>query len=160
VLGIKELDKPERTPCAHCQAGAGCGIYASRPAVCREFYCGYLVLPFVDPRWFPEECGMMIFPASEEKRLAVHVDPARPDAWKAAPFHADLRRWAAAAEQMDFQVFVAIGRRVIAILPHEDVDLGEFDDDDRLVYERHFVEGGSVLSARKVKGAAAPPQTG
>ena len=150
MLGIKEIAKPERTPCPHCEAGAGCGIYAGRPAVCREFYCGYLALPFVDPRWFPDECGMVIFPASEEKRLAIHVDPARPDAWQAPPFHADLRQWAVAAEKMDFQVFVAVGRRVIAILPHEDVDLGLFDDDDRLVYDRELIDGRSVLRARKV----------
>lgn len=150
MLGIKEIDKPERTPCPNCVTGGGCGIYATRPEVCREFYCGYLALPFVDPRWFPDDCGMVIFPAGEDKRLAIHVDPARPDAWKAPPFHADLRQWAVAAEKMDFQVFVAVGRRVIAILPHEDVDLGLFEDDDRLVYDRHLVDGRSVLSARKV----------
>jgi hypothetical protein len=43
-----------------------------------------------------------------------------------------------------------VGRRIIAILPHEDVDLGIFDDDDRLVYDREIVDGRSVLRARKV----------
>jgi hypothetical protein len=150
MLGIKEIEKPERTACRHCETGAGCGIYDDRPAVCREFYCGYLALPFVAPRWYPPESGMVIFPAADDKRLAIHVDPARPDAWKAAPFHADLRQWAAAAEKMGFQVFVAVGRRVIGVLPHEDVDLGLFEDDDRLVYEREVVDGRPVLRARKV----------
>ena len=150
LLGITELAKPERTPCPHCETGTGCRIYAGRPESCREFYCGYLALPFVDERWFPEDCGMVVFPASNEKRLAVHVDPARPDAWRAPPFHADLRRWAVAAEKLGFQVFVSIGRRVIAILPDEDVDLGVFGDDDRLVYDRPIVDGRPVLRARKV----------
>jgi hypothetical protein len=153
VLGIEAIAKPERTACRHGTAGGGCGIYAERPAVCREFYCGYLALPFVGDHWFPAECGMMVFPASDDKRLAVHVDPARPDAWKAQPFHADLRQWAVAAEQMDFQVFVAIGRRIIAILPHEDVDLGEFEDTDRLVYDRQVIDGRTVLRASKVSAA-------
>ncbi len=153
VLGIKEIAKPERTACPNCLTGGGCGIYDARPEVCREFYCGYLALPFVHERWFPAECGMMIFPASEDRRLAIHVDPARPDAWKAEPFHSDLRQWAVAAEKMDLQVFVAVGRGVIAILPHEDVDLGEFADDDRLVYDRETVDGRTVLRARKVSAA-------
>lgn len=153
MLDIAELGKPAGTACAHCVGGSGCGIYRERPAVCGAFYCGYLVLPFVDERWFPDTCGMMIFPDAAHGRLAVHVDPARPDAWQAAPYHADLRRWAAAAEAMGFQVYVAIGRRIIAILPHEDVDLGLFGAHDRLVYERTTVDGREVVSARKV-GAA------
>ena len=153
TLAIAELAKPAGTECRHCVAGSGCGIYADRPAVCGEFYCGYLVLPFVDARWFPDSCGMMIFPDAEQKRLAVHVDPARPDAWRAAPYHADLRQWAVAADRMGFQVYVAIGRRIVAILPHEDVDLGLFGDDDRLVYDRATIDGREVVTPRKA-GAA------
>ena len=84
----------------------------------------------------------------------MHVDPAHEDAWQAAPYHADLRQWALAADKMGFQVYVAIGRRIIAILPHEDVDLGLFGDDDRLVYERVTVDGREVVSARKVSNPA------
>jgi hypothetical protein len=93
---------------------------------------------------------MMIFPDAANNRLAVHVDPARPDAWQADPYHADLRQWAMAAEKMGFQVYVAIGRRIVAILPHEDVDLGIFGDNDRLVYERATIDGQEMLRARKV----------
>jgi len=153
VLEITELGKPNGAECPHCVGGSGCGIYADRPAVCGEFYCGYLVLPFVDARWFPDQCGMMIFPDAAQKRLAVHVDPARPDAWKAPAYHADLRHWAMAAEKMGFQVYVAIGRRIIAILPNEDVDLGVFGDSDRLVYERATINGEEVVRARKVGSA-------
>lgn len=150
MLAIAELGKPQGANCPHCVHGGGCGIYADRPEVCGEFYCGYLVLPFVDARWFPGGCGMMIFPDADRNRLAVHVDPASPDVWRAAPYHADLRRWAMAAETMGLQVYVAIGRRIIAILPHEDVDLGEFADSDRLVYERTTIDGREVVKARKV----------
>ena len=153
VLDIAELGKPAGARCPHCVGGSGCGIYAERPAVCGEFYCGYLALPFVNARWFPDDCGMMIYPDAANSRLAVHVDPARPNAWQAAPYHADLRQWAVAADKMGFQVYVAIGRRIIAILPQEDVDLGVFGDDDRLVYERIAIDGREVMTARKV-GAA------
>lgn len=150
VLDIAELAKPAGAQCPHCIGGSGCGIYADRPRVCGEFYCGYLALPFVHARWFPDDCRMMIYPDAANGRLAVHVDPACPDAWQAAPFHADLRQWAVAADKMGFQVYVAIGRRIIAILPHEDVDLGVFGDDDRLVYERATIDGREVMKARKV----------
>jgi hypothetical protein len=64
-----------------------------------------------------------------------------------------LRKWAVAAEQMDFQVNVSIGRRVIAILPHADVDLGDFGDGDSLVYDRHVVDGR--LGAARAQGHVA-----
>jgi hypothetical protein len=150
VLDIAELGKPAGTDCRHCAEGGGCGIYPDRPVVCREFHCGYLVLPFVDARWFPDDCGMMIFPDAERKQLGVHVDPARADAWLAEPFHADLRRWAVAAEKMGFHVYVAIGRRIVAILPDRDVDLGAFEETDRLAYERTTIDGREVMTARKV----------
>jgi len=156
VLAIDELDKPEGVLCRHCQSGRGCGIYPDRPESCRGFYCGYLALPFVGQHWFPDHCGMVVFPLSADRRLAVHVDPANPDAWKAEPFHSDLRQWAVAAEKMDFQVNVSIGRRVIAILPHADVDLGDFGDGDSLVYDRHVVDGRPVLRARKVSVGGQP----
>jgi len=156
VLAIDELDKPEGVACRHCESGRGCGIYPDRPESCRGFYCGYLALPFVGQHWFPDHCGMVVFPLSADRRLAVHVDPANPDAWKAEPFHSDLRQWAVAAEKMDFQVNVSIGRRVIAILPHADVDLGDFGDGDSLVYDRHVVDGRPVLRARKVSVGGQP----
>src|SRR5438876_465913 len=45
VPPIKELDKPHDQWCQHCDASRGCRIYADRPEVCREFYCGYLTSP-------------------------------------------------------------------------------------------------------------------
>lgn len=129
LLRIEALDKPEQTLCRHCEAGAGCTVYDTRPEACREFYCGWRALPFAGAHWYPPDCGMMIYPMAAEKRLAVHVDPARPDAWKADPFHADLRQWAVAAERMGMHLTVAVGRRIFRILPDEDVDLGELAGD-------------------------------
>lgn len=41
VLAIVELQKPARRACDHlCRAG--CGIYETRPASCREFHCLWL----------------------------------------------------------------------------------------------------------------------
>jgi len=154
MLRIDELAKPEHSHCQHCEEGAGCTIYNARPEPCREFYCGYRALPFAGPHWFPPDCGMMIYPDAANSRLRVHVDPANPEAWRAEPYYSDLKQWAVAAERMDMQLTVAVGRRIIAILPHGDVDLGEFGDTDRLVYSRDTVEGREVLLARKVSAGS------
>jgi hypothetical protein len=150
MLRIEELAKPEHSLCRHCEAGEGCTIYEVRPAACREFYCGYRALPFAGPHWFPPDCGMMIYPDAADKRLTVHVAPSRPEAWRAEPWYSELRQWAVAAQRMDMRLTVAVGRRIIAILPQGDVDLGEFGETDRLVYSREIVDGREVLSARKV----------
>lgn len=43
ALHIKEFDKPANVPCEHLsKTGKGCGIYESRPPVCRGFRCAWL----------------------------------------------------------------------------------------------------------------------
>lgn len=49
--------------CHHCQT-SGCGIYASRPAVCRDFVCGWLRDDSALPPWLrPDSSGMILLPA-------------------------------------------------------------------------------------------------
>lgn len=114
VPRIEALGKPELTPCPHQQRG--CTIYPDRPHACREFFCGWRVLPFVGPHWYPLESGMMVFPLAAEKRLTVHVDPARADAWQSEPYAADLANWARAATRMGMRLSVVVGREEVAVL--------------------------------------------
>lgn len=115
LLRIEALAKPELAPCSNLSA-AGCGIYAQRPDACREFFCGWRALPFVGDHWYPPESGMMVFPMASEKRLTVHVDAERPDAWRQQPYAADLAQWAVAAERMGMRLSVAVGREEVAVL--------------------------------------------
>lgn len=114
VLRIEALGKPELTPCPHMQGG--CTIYADRPTACREFFCGWRALSFVGLHWYPPDSGMMVFPMATEKRLTVHVDPARADAWQQAPYAADLANWARAARRMGMRLSVVVGREEVAVL--------------------------------------------
>lgn len=66
-------------------------------------------------------------------RLAIHVDKDRPDAWRKEPYLSDIRELGEGAALNDQQVLVCIGRRVIAILPGREVDLGLIDPDERIV---------------------------
>ncbi|MGE3805440.1 MAG: hypothetical protein AB7K24_12265 [Gemmataceae bacterium] len=58
LLGVEELKKPDFARCAHV-CTAGCGIYETRPEVCRDYRCLWLAgyLPLEDCR--PSELGIM-----------------------------------------------------------------------------------------------------
>lgn len=54
---IPEVDSPPYVPCRH-QGECGCGIYAERPQVCRDFSCEWL--RGNAPEWMkPDVCGVM-----------------------------------------------------------------------------------------------------
>ena len=55
-----ELQKPANTLCRHCVEGSGCGVYDARPAVCRNFYCGWFFLDELGPEWHPSLSGVVI----------------------------------------------------------------------------------------------------
>src|SRR5258707_684763 len=51
-----ELQKPAGTTCRHCNKG--CGIYETRPEVCRTFFCGWRQLEIFGDAWRPDKCGV------------------------------------------------------------------------------------------------------
>jgi hypothetical protein len=62
VLAIREIDKPERTPCPHAAdtPAGGCGAYDSRPTECRTYTCLWAagVIPG-DDRRRPDNLGVI-----------------------------------------------------------------------------------------------------
>ncbi len=61
VLPLIETDqfvKPEGQVCVNC-AGAGCGIYETRPDVCRTFNCAWKRIPSLPPQTRPDAMGVM-----------------------------------------------------------------------------------------------------
>lgn len=101
VLRISDggLEKAAYEVCGHCWPG-GCGIYASRPGVCRGFEClwkGHDL--FRGPEWFPGRCGMLahipperIDPEAGTFEVHVRVDEGREGAWREEPYLGTLRR--------------------------------------------------------------------
>ena len=53
------LTKEAGVLCGHLTA-TGCGVYETRPAACRTFYCGWRYLPALDPSWRPDRSGVLI----------------------------------------------------------------------------------------------------
>lgn len=133
VLGVKALNKPRNTDCAHALAGKGCQIYDQRPAECRAFHCDFLVDPKLPAHWRPKRSRMVLYYDDEAQRLGVHVDPAKPDAWRQAPYYSDLKLWARAAAPTRGQIIIFEGDERIAILPDRDKRLGPTRADQVLV---------------------------
>lgn len=76
VLRIEsaEISVGPGRPCRHC--GAGCGIYQSRPDVCRQFVCGWLVRGSPLPDWMrPDRSGVIVL-AAERVWCGLAVDVA------------------------------------------------------------------------------------
>jgi hypothetical protein len=133
LLLIRELEKAEGIWCKHCNVGVGCRIYDQRPGECSRFHCGFLQIGTLSEDWRPSKCKIVLAPALDNRRLAVHVDPSRPDAWKAEPYYSQLKKWTMETVSESKQVVVYIGRRAIVILPNKDVDLGDVAEDELIV---------------------------
>jgi len=146
VMEIEQLAKPAHAWCPHCRPRQGCAIYQDRPAECRDFSCLWLVNDLLDEAWRPSKARFVL--TTSEDGIEVRCDPGFPDAWRRAPYHAEIREWAVSGEQHDVTVIVITGRRVILITPERDFDLGEVGPDERIVRE---LEGTRVIDARVVK---------
>jgi hypothetical protein len=151
LLAIDEIDKPRGAWCRHCDIGRGCRIYAERPGPCREFHCGYLTWDQVGEHWLPAKAKMVMMLEPSGDRLAVYVDPSRPDAWREQPYYGELKHWSRLAARELKQVIVVVGDRSIAILPDEDVDLGVTTADERIVLGEVVENGRVKLRAMKLK---------
>jgi hypothetical protein len=93
---------------------------------------------------------MVIVLDNDGNRLAIHVDPARPNAWRMHPFYDDIKEWARLASSETTQVVVCVGNRTIVILPDEDVDLGFVADDERVVTGQMMENGRLRMFAIKM----------
>lgn len=54
------MNKLPGITCEHCVTGGGCGIYATRPNVCRTYHCAWRSLDHLDESWRPDRSGILI----------------------------------------------------------------------------------------------------
>ena len=59
-IATSELTKDPNTACAHC-TGSGCGIYDTRPPVCRDYLCLWRQTAEMDDSWRPDRSGVILF---------------------------------------------------------------------------------------------------
>jgi hypothetical protein len=103
-------DKAAGRWCKFCTK-PGCGIYAKRPSLCRDFSCQWLLDPTLGDHWYPPVAGMLLTFDDESKTMFVVVDPDRPDAHLAEPYRSDIARmtrWGRRAPE-PFEVVIACG---------------------------------------------------
>lgn len=55
---VEEVDKKAGEDCKHCILKKGCGIYKTRPQVCKDFECAYLQSN-TPSELRPDKCGVM-----------------------------------------------------------------------------------------------------
>ncbi len=150
VLTIHELAKPSGTWCPKCAVGKGCTIYSERPTPCRTFLCGYLMGAQISESWRPNRAKMVL--VFEDQGITVHVDPGTPMAWRNEPYYSDLKRWSSEVAAVRANVIIAIGRRVIVVLPQGgETDLGILAEDEWFLSRELSSFSGKRLEVIKVK---------
>ena len=146
MLSVEAMLKPVNKWCQNCAIGRGCRVYDTRPAECRDFYCGFMTLHQLGEEWRPSTSKLMLGIETGGNSVFVHVDPARPDVWKSEPFYSKLKEWATNAIPSHGHGIVHIGSRRIVILPDRDVDLGTVGDDKMIVVGEQKLTTGVVLN--------------
>lgn len=82
VLEITELDKPAGDWCQHCQGQSGCGIYATRPDICRDYICLWKGERGLSARLRPDHVGALLMDDPDTGQYRAVCDPAKPLAWR------------------------------------------------------------------------------
>ncbi len=82
VLEIEEFPKPAGRLCEHCTSGSGCGIYMTRPQVCRDFMCEWLAERSISSTLKPDRIGALFMVEADTENYLAVCDPAKPQAWR------------------------------------------------------------------------------
>jgi hypothetical protein len=169
LLRIEELDKPAGRWCSHCEAAlAGCKIYDSRPGSCRSFHCTWLIDPKLGDDWRPTTANMVLYYDPPAKRLAVHVDPEFPSAWRSEPYYRQLKAWTCTAIEaarkpspdawLMAPILVYVDDRAIVMLPNRDIEVGTFTPGSQLVVIEKATSAGPDFDAYILPSSDAPPE--
>jgi len=82
VLEIAEMKKPAGPLCIDCQLGSGCSIYSSRPQVCRDFECEWLIRRDLSRRLRPDLVGAILMEDADSDEYRAVCAPEKPMAWR------------------------------------------------------------------------------
>ena len=157
LIAVEALSKAPGSWCPHCVRGKGCGIYQTRPAECRTFFCHWMVEKGLGPEWKPERAKFALVKTEGGKRLTALVDPGFPSAWRRSPYYENLKQWAAVAARKlpdIYLVDVLIGQRSIVILPDRDVEVGVLEYDEVLHLAHRNTATGQVIEVTKIRRIA------
>lgn len=136
LLNVPEAGKPEHGWCPHCVKGRGCGIYETRPDICRGYACLWLSDGNIPDHWRPMQAKLVLdflappadAPEGAWAVLRVHVHPKHPHRWREEPYRSDLRRIARnglMGNPFPFNMVVIVkGEWRWIVLPDHEVEYG------------------------------------
>ena len=152
VIAVTAFGKLPGVWCQHCVRGKGCGIYETRPADCRTFFCEWMLEKGLGPEWKPERAKFALV-MGEGAHLTAFVDPGFPSAWRAAPYFETFKRWSleGARAAPPRIITIRVGARVTIILPDREIDVGHVGPNESV----HLVPGPNGIEARKEQRARA-----
>src|SRR5258705_4199365 len=85
---VDELDKPSGVWCRHCAPGrGGCTIYETRPDVCGNWFCNWIVDSRLGPEWYPLTSKMILFSEKARSRRCGPVEPRHADVSRREPYY-------------------------------------------------------------------------
>jgi hypothetical protein len=155
---VDELDKPSGVWCRHCAPGrGGCTIYETRPPVCRNYFCSWIVDSRLGPEWYPLTSKMILSLENSGQRVCVRVEPGHADAWRREPYYSQLKTWSRAAVEARRQIVVFINKRVIVILPDKDVEFADVELGEQIWVGAQDTPVGRTWHAAKIP-ADVPPE--
>ena len=64
TINKPEIQKQSGARCRHCHE-TGCGIYDSRPPVCRAYYCAWRTVDIFSEDWRPDRSGVLPYVETE-----------------------------------------------------------------------------------------------
>jgi len=156
---VDELDKPSGVWCRHCAPGhGGCTIYETRPDVCRNWFCSWILDSRLGPEWYPLTCKMILFFENAGSRLCVRVEPSHADVWRREPYYSQLKQWSRRAVEARQQIVVFIKKRVIVILPDKDVDFGDLELGEQIWVGARDTPAGRTWNAARIPADVPPDQ--
>lgn len=82
VLVIEDLKKDAGILCSNCTLSAGCKIYESRPQVCRDYLCEWMMDRTMPPQLRPDRTGAILQEDPDSEEFQAVVDPTTPMAWR------------------------------------------------------------------------------
>lgn len=82
ILEIEEIAKPAGPFCPNCLSGGGCGVYAARPEVCRDFECLWKNDRGMSPQMRPDRVGTILMEDEDTDQYRAVCDPDTPFAWR------------------------------------------------------------------------------
>jgi len=82
VLVIDHFKKDAGVLCEHCTLKGGCKIYETRPNVCRDYECDWMMERSLGPQLRPDKVGTILMEDADSDEYQAVVDPTTPMAWR------------------------------------------------------------------------------